>query len=282
MQAAQGEIEAQIRTIQADRVALAFHDLATGQEILIDADVPFHPASTIKLCVMVALYYEVAAGFFTLDSPLLIKNEFASIADGSAFSLSADDDSEQTLYGRIGEPETLREINRLMIVQSSNLATNLLIDLLSAEKITARMQEMGVSGLKVLRGPEDNRAYALGMNNVATARGLMLLLRQLAEGRVITREASHDMVAVLLGQKYNEGIPAGLPEDVLVAHKTGWNDHLYHDAALVFPPGRAPYVVVLMTRGLPEATAAPRLVANIARRIHASISSTSLPGDARP
>lgn len=271
MQALQSEIEALIEQSGAEHAAVAFHDLETGRELMIDADAPFHPASTFKLCVMMELHRQAHEGAFSLDTPLLIKNEFVSIADGSSFSLFEGDDAEPTLYRRIGERENLREINRLMIVQSSNLATNLLIELLTAAKVTAFMQELGAPELKVLRGPEDNRAYALDLNNAATARGLMQVLRLLAEGEVVSPEASKEMIEVLQGQMYNEGVPAGTPSGVKVAHKTGWNDRLYHDAAIVFPPGHAPYVLVVLTRGLPEETKAPLLVSRIARLIYASL-----------
>jgi len=265
MQMMYRKIEGLIRQRGAECVAVAFHDVETGQELLINADQPFHPASTFKICVMMELYRQAYQGIFTLDTPLVIKNGFTSIVDGSPFSLYEVDDSEMSLYQRIGQQETLREINRLMIVQSSNLATNLLMELLTAARITEYMSELGAFDLKVLRGPEDNQAYALGRNNVATARGLMQVLRHLAEGHVVSAEASQEMIAVLCGQQYNEGIPSGLPLGMRVAHKTGWNDHLYHDAAIVFPSGRAPFILVVLTRGLQEKTNAPHLVACISR-----------------
>src|SRR5579871_1752759 len=234
IQTLRSEIEALIRESGAENVAVALHDLATGQELLIDADRPFHPASTFKLCVMLELYRQAEQGILSLEAQRPIKNSFISIADGSSFWLDPADDSEPTLYQRIGEQETLREINRLMIVQSSNLATNLLIELLTAARVTDFMRALGAQDLEILRGPEDNLAYARGMNNVATARGLMHILRLLTEGKVVSAEASKAMVEVLLGQQFNEGIPAGLPTGMPVAHKNGWNDHLYHDAGIVF------------------------------------------------
>jgi beta-lactamase class A len=79
------------------------------------------------------------------------------------------------------------------------------------------------------------------------------------------------MIAVLLGQAFNEGIPAGVPQGVPVAHKTGWNSQLYHDAAIVYPPGRKPYILVVLTQGLAEEHAAPALVAAISRLCYQGI-----------
>lgn len=271
MQRAGSEIETLIGRSGAERVGIAFHDLATADALLINADEPFHPASTFKVCVMMELYRQAHEGRVDLDSRLIIKNQFASLVEGSPFSVDAADDSEQSLYRRLGESETLRELNRLMIVLSSNLATNLLVEVVSAARVTEFMAELGAPDLKVLRGPEDNRAYALGMNNVATARGLMQILLRLAEGSVVSEKASREMIDVLLGQQFNEGIPAGLPEGIPVAHKTGWNSRLYHDAGIVFPPDRAPFVLTIMTRGLPEETEAPHLAASVTRLLASAV-----------
>jgi beta-lactamase class A len=193
---------------------------------------------------------------------------FLSIANQSEFSLSPEDDSETKLYRQIGEQLSLRELIRRMIIQSSNLATNLLIEKVGAENVTHFMQELGTHDLVIRRGPEDKQAYALGLNNSATARSLMQVLVRLAKRSVVSPAASDEMIAMLLRQNYNEGIPASLPEGARVAHKTGWNDKLYHDAAIVYPPQHTPYVVVIMTSGLSEKKEAPALVAALSHEIY--------------
>ena len=96
----------------------------------------------------------------------------------------------------------------------------------------------------------------------------MQVLVRLAKRSMISPTASDEMLAILLLQHYDEGIPAKLPEGVRVAHKTGWNDKLYHDAAIVYPPQHTPYVVVIMTSGLSEKEAAPILVAALSHEIY--------------
>jgi beta-lactamase class A len=250
------------------RISLAICDLATGYQLLVRPDEPFHPASTFKLGVMMEVFHQAALGEFSLDDLLPVKNAFCSIADQSTFSLSPEDDSETNLYRQIGGQVNLRELTRRMIVTSSNLATNLLIEKVGAERATRFMQELGADGLVIRRGPEDNKAYALGMNNSATARSLMQVLVRLAKRNVVSPAASDEMIALLQKQEFNEGIPAQLPAGVNVAHKTGWNDRLYHDAAIIYPPGRAPYVEVVMTSGLSETSEAPALVAALSTEIY--------------
>jgi beta-lactamase class A len=246
-------------------VAVAFHDLETGSETLVCADEPFHPASTIKLAVMMEVYRQAVEGRLSLEDRLPVRNEFASIVDGSHYFLKPADDSELGLYKRIGRDATVRELTTLMITKSSNLATNLLVDRVSPGRATATMKRLGADEVVVLRGVEDSQAYARGMNNRATARGLMCILQQLAERKVASEQASAEMLEILRAQTFNEGIPAGLPSGVSVAHKTGSFKGVYHDAAIVEPRRRKPYVLVVLTCGIADEEQAHKLVAKISR-----------------
>jgi beta-lactamase class A len=263
------DLERSIRAILRDAgdadIAVAFRDLKTGQEVLIRADRRFHAASTMKVPVMMEVFRQAEAGSLALDDKITLRNEFVSIADGSRYTLDPADDSETALYRHVGEERTVGDLVRLMITESSNLATNLLVERVTAAKVSALMRDLGAGEVRVLRGVEDNRAYARGLNNEVTARGLLTILRRLAERRVVSSRASDRMLEVLRGQKFNEGIPAGLPEGVAVAHKTGWFAGVYHDAAVVEPRGRAPYVLVVLTRGIEGAPRAHALVARVSR-----------------
>jgi beta-lactamase class A len=256
---------------QNETVAVAFHDLHTGREFFINADQPFHPASTIKVAVMMEVFNQVEKGIFWQDDELPIINLFKSIADGSMFSVSSQDDADTSLYDKIGSTVTIQELTRLMIVRSSNLATNLLIEKVSAVCVNALLKELEIDGVQVLRGVEDNKAFALGLNNSATARGLMQIAKLLIQGKAVSFDASEDMVNIMRKQEFNEGIPAGLPKEYKVAHKTGWNDKLYHDFGVVFPDRREPYVLAIMTSGFKKDEDAHKAVAEISKSIQEKV-----------
>jgi beta-lactamase class A len=263
------EVEALIADAGAKAVAVAYRDLASGEEVLIRPDEVFHPASTMKVPVMMEVFRQAEGGKLSLDDRIAITNEFASIADGSPYALRPEDDSETSLYQKVGEEATIRELVRLMITESSNLATNLLVGRVSASKTSAFMKELGAEDVRVLRGVEDGKAHARGLDSATTARGLLTILRLLAERQVVSPGASEAMIEVLKGQKFREGIPAGLPAGIPVAHKTGWIEgQYYHDAGIVLPPGRKPYVLVVLTRGIKDDPRAYRLVADIAKAVH--------------
>src|SRR6185295_9258324 len=257
-----------VRASGAETVAVAYYDLVTGHELLINPDVNFHAASTMKVPVMMELYRQAAAGKLSLDQRIAIKNDFASIVDGSHYSLTPDSDSELTLYKRVGEKETIRELLRLMITVSSNLATNILIERVTPERVMDLMREIGANNIRVRRGVEDGKAFEKGLNNTTTARDLMIILRCIAERRAVSARASDEMVKVMLGQQFNEGIPAGLPKEVRVSHKTGSITKVNHDAAIVYAPGRKPYVLVVLERGIEDKKRAHKLIADISRSVY--------------
>ena len=230
------------------------------------ADDSFHAASTMKIPVMIELFRQVKQGKLKLEDPLAIKNEFHSIVDGSLYTLSATDDSELELYKAEGQTRTLGKLCELMITASSNFATNLLIEKVGVENIRATVHALKADGMNVLRGVEDNKAFEKGMNNTATARGLGMLLQAIAEGRAVDAESSHQMIAILKLQKFNEGIPAGLPPGTAVAHKTGEISKIHHDAAIVF--AKRPYILVILVRGMAEKKDSAALMAEISKKFY--------------
>jgi beta-lactamase class A len=263
--AAASAIESLIRDSGAD-VAVAYRTLDGRQEWLLRADEPFHAASTMKVPVLIELFDQQRQGKLRLDEPLLVKNEFHSIADGSSFTLDAADDSETDLYQAVGQERSLSQLAELMVTVSSNLATNLLIDKLGVEHIRATVHGLNADGMVVLRGVEDGKAFQLGLNNTTTARALLRLFTALAQGQAVDRASSRQMIEILERQTFNDGIPAGVPHTVHVAHKTGEITKVHHDAGIVYAP--RVFVLVILTRGLADRKDSATLIASITREIY--------------
>lgn len=243
--------------------AVAFRDMQTGEEILINAHERFHAASTMKTPVMIELYKQAAAGKFSLQDKITVKNEFRSKVDSSVYSLSPADDSEQELYKQLGQQKTIYELMYQMIIMSSNLATNILIELVGAPQTTATMRSLGANEIQVRRGVEDSKAYAQGLNNTTTAFDLMTIFSRMAAGTIVSPEACDQMIKVLLDQHYRDIIPARLPAGVRVAHKTGFITALHHDSGIVFLPDGRKYVLVLLSKELKDEKAAVEAMAGV-------------------
>lgn len=265
------ELKAQIQaelTKNKGVFAVAFKDLSDGEEILINERINFHAASTMKTPVMIEAYKQAAAGKFSIEDSIVIKNEFKSIVDGSTYSLNPEDDSESTLYQQTGTKAKIYALIYQMIIQSSNLATNLIIDLVGAQHANKSMHELGANDIRVLRGVEDTKAFRAGMNNTTTAYDQMIIFSKMAEGEVVSKTASDAMISILLDQKFKDKIPAKLPKNVKVAHKTGWITGVNHDAGIVFLPDGRKYVLVLLSKELGNDKAAVKSMAKVSRMVY--------------
>ncbi|HEX6097113.1 MAG TPA: serine hydrolase [Thermoanaerobaculia bacterium] len=260
-----GAVDRVIAAHRGKDIAVAYYDLRTGATFERNASEVFHAASTMKVPVMLGIFEAVTRGELSLDQPVRVKNEFVSILDGSTYALESREDSDPELYGLVGQQLPLRELVRRMEVRSSNLATNIVIELIGAPRVMRLMKEIGANDIQVLRGVEDDKAYHAGMNNTTTAHDLMLVFRTLAEKRAITPQASEEMLEILAAQEHNDGIPAGLPPGTKVAHKTGSITKIAHDAGLVFRPDGSQYVLVVLTRGFEKNDEADAVIAEISR-----------------
>lgn len=265
--AAEATIQKRIAASGAE-VAVYFKTLDGKAEWSVRPDDAFHAASTMKVPVMIELFHQVKLGKLKLTDQILVKNEFHSIVDGSPYKLSPGDDSEADLYKAEGQPRSLSDLCELMITVSSNFATNLLIEKLGVENIRATVHALGADGVVVLRGVEDGKAFEKNLNNTSTARGLAALMQAIASGKAVDAGSSKQMIAILKRQKFNEGIPAGVPSGIAVAHKTGEITKIHHDAAIVF--AKRPYVLVVLVRGLADIKQSAALMQDISRELYAA------------
>jgi beta-lactamase class A len=251
----------------ADVVGIYFRDLTSGDSILLDIDSRVHAASMMKVPVLIQLFRDAEAGAFALDDSIIVSNTFESIVDGSLYELSVPDDSEGTLYARLGEKESIRQLAELMITVSSNLATNILIQLVNAERVQATMHELGADSIAVLRGVEDIKAYRAGLSNTTTARDLGVIFEAIYEQRAAGPESCREMIDILSRQRFNEGIPAGLPAGTRVAHKTGSITEIRHDGGIVYTEAGDAFVLVVLTKGIEDSSVADALIADVGRLV---------------
>ncbi len=245
------DIEKAAEKAGANVVAVSFYDYQTDTAFSFAGDRLFHAASTIKLGVLVALLDGVEAGRFTLNDRLHVRNRFRSAADSTPFRVSSGRDANSDVHAAIGKTMKLGPLAHHMIVTSSNLATNLLFDLVGAAAAAAALKKHGVAGVELVRGVEDEKAFDAGLNNEVSADGLVALLRLIHDGDGFSDSSRKTMLDILFEQAFKSGIPAGLPEKVRdearIAHKTGEISTVQHDAGLVFLPDREPYALAVLT-----------------------------------
>ena len=256
-----------LKTVEGD-FGIAFKDMQTEQTLFLREKENFHAASTMKTPVMIEVFKQAKAGKFKLTDSILVKNEFKSIVDGSLFSLAIGDDSADGMYKKIGTKMTIYDLTYQMIIVSSNLATNILIDLVDARNANATMRQMGAQDIQVLRGVEDTKAFQQNLNNSVTAFDLMLIFEKIAQKKAVDKKASMAMTQILFDQKFNEIIPQFLPKDVKVAHKTGSITGVQHDSGIVFLPDGRQYVLVVLSKKLTNAKAGIKVLAEVSEMIY--------------
>lgn len=264
------------REAGADAVAAAFYDYETETSWSYHGDRWFHSASTIKVAVLASVFRAVEDGLFQLSSRVHVRNRFMSVVDGEPYRIPTTRDANSKVHAALGRTMNVEELAFHMIVTSSNLATNLLLDLVGVERAGRFIQEMKLDGIKLRRGVEDEKAFEAGISNMATANGLLELFRAIQDERGFTRDSSQKMLSILGQQEFNGGIPAGLPAGVRevarVAHKTGEISTVAHDAGIISIPKRKPYVLAILTEWREDAPSGRQeAVAKISKAIYAEL-----------
>jgi len=261
------EVERLSAGSKARAIAVAVHDFQSGSRFSLRGDRWFHAASTIKVAVLLAIFRAADEGRVHLDDSLHVRNRFISAADGFPFHLSPDSDAMPELYQLVGRTAKISTLAEGMIAASSNLATNLLLDFMSVEYARKVLRDAQVDGVELRRGVEDYAAHERGINNEVTADGLVSLLSAV-RGDFLRNESKEQAIRILLEQRFNSMIPAGLPAHAAVAHKTGEISTACHDMGIVYLPEREPYIAVILTEFDSEGNGRREIVATISVAIY--------------
>lgn len=254
--------------------SVAFISLSGNDSLMIHPDLTYHAASTMKTPVMLEAFRQAAAGEYTLDDSIQIRNAFRSIVDSSTYRLNKVDDSDTLIYNRVGRMATRRELIDRMITVSSNLATNILIEEVGASRVEATLRSLGLNALRVLRGVEDQAAFEAGLNNVTNAREQALLYEGIARFTAADTASCREMIRILSNQKFNDAIPAGVPQGTQVAHKTGWIRGVHHDGGIVMLADGRSYVLVILTSGWTDDALATKTMVQISKRVYDYVNET--------
>src|SRR5688500_14515185 len=195
-------LEERIAATPGAIVGLYYKSLGSGELVTIAPDSSFHAASTMKVPVMIEFYRQVERNGLGEQQPVLLINQFASIVDGSPFSVAPLDDSDSTMYLRIGQRVPARELVERMIIRSSNLATNAIIALVGAGRADSTAHALGARNIRVLRGVEDGKAFQKGLNNTTTARDLGVLLESIERRQAASPRSCGEMLGILSRQAF--------------------------------------------------------------------------------
>jgi beta-lactamase class A len=220
------------------RVGIAVEDLATGMTSGVNASASLPAASTIKIPVMVEVFKQMEAG--QLDLTRVVHLEARDRDWGWGDMADA----------RPGTPKTIKQLLWLMITESDNTATNMLIRVVGRRHINVTMRGLGLRHTLLaddIRSETDSIRYALRTSPL----DMVALLDKIARDTLVDEWSSHEMLAILTGQTHNGLLPVPLPKDVRIAHKTGSLHDTLNDVGIVYRDDE-PYVIAVMTTELPD------------------------------
>lgn len=262
----QQDCERILKESKAVAYAVAVHDYETDFRLSINADRRFHAASTIKVAILLAIGKAIDDGRIRPNDTLHVRNRFRSAIDRTPFRIDPESDGYPQLHKLIGRTAKVSDLTEWMIVSSSNLATNLLLDYLTVEEAQKVLRDAGVTGIELRRGVDDTKAHEQNFNNEATADGLLQLFAVL-RGDFLSKASREMAINILLQQRFNSMIPASLPSHASVAHKTGEISTACHDAGIVYLPEREPYIIVVLTEVPADSNGRRETVAKISEKV---------------
>jgi beta-lactamase class A len=237
------------------QLGFVIKDLRSGRSIVHSEDKRFPSASMVKVPIMAACYKAAEEGRISLADVVTLKR--TDKVQGSG-----------TLRGAAtGTPVTVEKLLELMITDSDNTAANMLIDLLGYEYLGMSFRGFGLETTNLSRKMMDFQSRARGVENYTTPREMAVILEKFYRRTCVSPQVSEQCLALLKEQKVNNRIPRYLPRKVVVAHKTGLENKVCHDAGIVYT-GKGDVLISVLTEGETGAVIAERMIGRISKLVY--------------
>lgn len=233
-------------SLHLKRMSLFSSELVAGETK------PFPAASLIKLPILAAAFYAVDQEKVSLDDMITIKKNDVAGGSGKIKALSL---PRRLTFGQLME---------WMIALSDNTATNKVIEILGLDYINDTFKRLGLSDTTLVRKMMDFSLRKKGLENYTSSSDIIALLEKIYRGRLINKKFSSLALSFLKRQKVNDRLPRYLPSrpEVVVAHKTGLERGVVHDAGIIFSPG-GDYLICILVKGVKNYTQAKNFIAQI-------------------
>ncbi len=220
------------------QTAFEVYDLSSGYSVGYNANSSMPAASTIKVAVMTEVFKQLEEGDFSLDHRVVLR------------ASDKDDGSGDLCGAPVGSEYSVSELLARMIDVSDNTAANMLIRLVGRHNINREMYSLGLHHTW-LSDYIRTQGWAVRNELRSSPSDMVRLLKLMAERQLVDEWSSNQMISILEDDEFNTLLPESLPDDVLIAHKTGSLFDTLNDVGIVYADG-APYVIAVMTTGLPS------------------------------
>ena len=239
-------------TAQFDGSAgIVLKDLDTGWEFTNNSNKLFPSASLVKVPIMAACFQAIEDKKMTLDQFVVLRGADQVMGSGVLKAMPA------------GSSYSVEKLIVLMVTRSDNTAANMLINLLGPGYLNAYFKRIGLKSTNLSRKMMDFSGRKKGIENYTTPRDVAFLLEKMYKKEFISPQVSDSCLAFLKMQKMKDRIPRKLPENVVVAHKTGLERAVCHDAGIVFTP-EGDFLICVLTKSNASYRTCKEFIARIA------------------
>jgi beta-lactamase class A len=231
-------------------VAITVSDAGGRMPISVNGDWNLPAASVIKVPVMVEVMRQASLGRFSLDREVTLTAQDIDCGSGALCDAG------------VGMTFSVRNLMRIMIDNSDNTATNMLIRLVGRENINDTMTGLGLTQTRL---GDSIHVYERGIRSLRTSTNdMMRLLVMIAGRRLVNEQASDLMLSILEEQRHNDLMPKPLPKGLIIAHKTGTLHDTLNDVGIVDLEG-SPYIVCVITTHLEDLDDGARLIRRVSK-----------------
>lgn len=227
-------------------------DLQSNWEISFNEDDLFPSASVVKIPILVSCFRAIGDGKLNPDSVIRLRSIDKASGSGVLKNMST------------GKEISINELFEFMITKSDNTATNILIGRLGFEYLNLSFKSLGIKNTNLSRKMVDFKARSRGVENYTTAEDIAIVLEKIYRGEIVNSDISKQCLDLLKQQKINDRIPKYLPKEAVIAHKTGLERFVCHDAGIVYTPNGDFIICVLVKHSETTSKSAKKFIANIA------------------
>lgn len=244
---------------EAGLYSIAVVNLKTGERFNMNLR-KMPSASNIKIFIMIEAYKQINQGMLREDDAMVIRNSMKVGGTGGLQSVKE------------GTTRTIKQLIELMITQSDNTATNILINRLGMKSINEKIRSLGCKNTVLQRKMMDFDSIRQGKDNFTSVEDLALVLEKLYRGQCVNQDTDKKMIAILKRQQNNNKIPRLLPKGTVTAHKTGELTGISNDAGIIYRK-KGDYILCTMTQNLPDVSKGDTVIAKISKKVYEGIDS---------
>ncbi|MDI6605684.1 MAG: class A beta-lactamase-related serine hydrolase [Candidatus Omnitrophota bacterium] len=248
------EISSQARNFKG-KSGIVVKDLKMNWEISLNKEEVFPSASLVKIPIMAAVFGAAQSGKIRLESRIKLKVSDKVPGSGELKNIPA------------GRDFSIEELVERMVISSDNTAANMLIELLGFGFLNNSFKEFGLKNTNLARKMMEFGERKNGVENYTTAEDTSYLLEKIYRHKLCNSFVSEKCLGLLKRQKTRDRIPAQLPEDIIVAHKTGLEMKTCHDTGIVFAP-RGDFLICVLTKGVVNSRISKKFISNIAFKVY--------------